>query len=155
MIFRDCIDIELPPEPIWEMLRYAEYQELWNRKCVHCPGLGRPLQLGDRYSATYRLSRESQSEVEVIEFEPLRSIAFRHHPEDMGGYAEERYSLEPRKNGQVTRVRQELDMRKLDFPLWVRPLLWLIALIGRKVGNDGPLEGLRDAAIAQAKMGDV
>ncbi len=152
MIFRDRIDIELPPEPIWEMLRYAEYMELWNPKCLHSPGLGRPLELGDRFEATFKLTRESKSEVEVVEFEPMQRIVFRHQSEEIKGYAVESYALEAIRDGQTTRVKQQLDMRKLAFPIWVKPLIWLIALTGRKMDNNGPLAGLRETAIAQAGM---
>ncbi len=154
MILRDCIDIELPPEPVWEMLRYAEYMELWNPKCVSCPSLGRELRQGDRFVATFKMSREQVTDVEVRALEPFQRLALRHFPREMGGHVDEIYTLEVRKNGRATRVRQVVDMRQAGFPKWVVPIIWLINVLGRKKGI-GPLEGLRDAAIAQAKLGDA
>ncbi|GHC03137.1 SRPBCC family protein [Cerasicoccus arenae] len=151
MILRSRIDISLPPDKVWEMLRYAEYMELWNPKCVSCPSLGRELQVGDTFSATFKLTKEGVSDCEVLALEPCQRITIRHRPREMKGYVDETYHLLPRKNGQTTRVEQVLDVTHSSIPRWAQALMYFLNRFGRKMG-DGPLEGLRDAAIAQAGM---
>lgn len=150
MIIREQIDIALPPEPIWEMLRFAEYLELWNPKCVRSTGPGRELRVGDRFQATHKLSRETTSDVEVLAMVPQRELVLRYYPREMGGYVDETITLEPISPTR-TRVRHATDMTHSSIPKWVRPLIWFLTRFGKKTGP-GPLDGLRDAAIAQAGM---
>lgn len=152
---RQQIDIPLRPEQVWQTLRYPEYMELWNPKCVECRGLGRESRVGDRFPAKFQMrpgARVNECECEVVEIVPTEKIVTRYYTQQPVGYTEETISLEARKGGAVTRVAQFLDLRHSGIPKWALWVIGFIARFGKPRGDGVPLQELRDVCLAQAGM---
>ncbi len=149
------IDIPLSPEQVWETLRYPEYQELWNPKCLECQGLGREARVGDRYAAKFQMregARIQACECEVVEIIPAAKLVTRYHMTQPAGYVEETLLLVPIDGGAVTRVEQTLDLSHSGLPKWALWVVGFIARFGKPKGDTPPLAELREVCMAQAGM---
>lgn len=152
---RQHIDIPLRPEQVWETLRFPEYMELWNPKCIECQGLGREAQIGDRFAAKFRMregARVNECACEVMAVEPAEKIVIRYQTEQPKGYMVETIELISRKGGAATRVQQVVDLRHSGIPKWALWLIGFISRFGKHKGARPPMQELCDVCMAQAGM---
>lgn len=154
-VIRQQIDIPLRPEQVWQTLRYPEYMELWNRKCVECQGLGHEARVGDRFSAKFQMrpgARINECEAEVLAVEPAQRIVIRYHTQQPKGYVDDTLELIAQQGGAATRVKQNVDMKHSGMPKWALLVIGFIARFGKPKGDIPPMQELYDVCLAQAGM---
>lgn len=143
MTLRDQIDVDASPDAVWRWLADPASMTRWNPKCVRCD-VGAPgIHTGLRYKAAFRMSGpERETDCEVIACEPNKLLVTRFLMEQPkpGGYVDETFRLEARKDG--TRIIHEVDFARSGLPLWLRVLMKFMDMVGRKTGESS-LDGIR------------
>lgn len=120
---------------VWPYLVDPVLQAAWNPKVVSVdrPADG-PVQAGERFLMIYRMSgKEKLSRVEVTGLVPNQSLVFEHHMDEDGKArtAIEAYTLTPTPNG--VKLTQSIDLSRMNIPLPIRVLVWLITRLGKPV----------------------
>ncbi len=142
MNFTESIDIAATPERVWPYLANPVLMATWNKKIVDVKrsGADAPVQTGDTYTMTFRMSeRDDESSVEVLESDPRRRLRIRHEHlwKNKIQTCLEYYDLEALNPGSPntatsTRVHQELTITGLP---------WIACLLIKFIDRFGTSEG--------------
>jgi uncharacterized protein YndB with AHSA1/START domain len=146
MILRERIHVNATASQIWAILRDPGLLSQWNPHCVRCEAGEAMMHAGLRFKATMSFGRgpERQLDGEVIECEPDRILTLRFSGEALprtDEYVDETYVLQPSNGG--TKVLHEIDFSHSGLPWFLKAVLRVIQLVGRKEGKS-PLEGLQE-----------
>ncbi len=148
MILRERTQVKATAERIWAILRDPRRMSDWNPHCVDCEAPEDTLRVGLRFKATMRFGGgpERQLNCEVITCEPGRILTLRFSGEASGGtdeYVNETYQFQPIDGG--TQVVHQVDFSRAGLPWFLKVVLKVIRLVGRRQGPS-PLDGLKELA---------
>ena len=159
MKVHESIEIDAPPQAVWEQIVDPQLLADWHVKLLEVRRSGKgPVYVGERFGTTYIESRKKhnakEAEAEVLRCEPWTTLQFRHHFQHKGrsGHVEETFQLSPRNRGQSTLVEHSVDFAGAGLPLWVRALMWCITRTGEPSG-EGVLDPLKRTCEKQLAAG--
>jgi uncharacterized protein YndB with AHSA1/START domain len=147
MKLRETIQIDAPPETVWN---FVSDPESWHRWNPHVKEVRRhrhgPLVVTEEFAGVFQLSGQPmEHRVEVTRFDPPKSLVMRQRYEWRGSPCEIEVSIsvEPLPSG--SRVSTVIDHSRTGIPWPLRLLIWWITRSGRKVGQS-PLDALKRLA---------
>ena len=145
--FRETIQIEAPPEVVWNFVSDPEAWPRWNPRVKQIRRDRRgPLVETEQFTGIFQLSGEpKEHSVEIARLDSPRSLVMRQRYEWRGSPCELMVliSVEPLPTG--SRVTTVIDYSRTGIPWPLRLLLWWITRSGRKVGSS-PLDTLKRLA---------
>lgn len=144
---RETIQIEAPPEVVWNFVSDPEAWPRWNPRVKQVRRDRRgALAETEQFAGVFQLSgAPMEHSVEIVRLDPPKSLVMRQRYEWQRRPCEIEISIsvEPRPTGSC--VITVIDASKAGIPWPFRLLIWWISLFGHKVGSS-PLDALKRLA---------
>lgn len=130
MKIREKTTIDAEPSVVWPFVADPVGQAVWNPKLIAVDCESRPVVLGQKFQAIYRMrGRDNQSDVEVTDCQAPLRVTFRHRQQGTPGFTDEGYELTQLLNGQ-TRLVQVIDFGNTSIPWFFQAIIWFISRFG-------------------------